>query len=277
MKAKLFDYVARDNVIYNLSGLTKILCFLLLTGSAMFSYDIRFIISLMLFSIIMLRFSEITFSQIRLMVIYVAVFLTINFFLTYLFSPEYAVEIYGTKHVLFTFVGHYTVTSEQLLYLITKLFKYACVVPLGIIFFLSTNPSEFAASVNRIGIPYKVAYAFSLTLRYFPDIIRDYSDISVAQQCRGLDLSKKEKLSVRIKNTMTICIPLVFSTLDRIEMISNTMELRSFGKEKNRTWYCARPLQKNDFFALFFSTLILMISLYITIFVNHSRFYNPFI
>ena len=39
--------------------------------------------------------------------------------------------------------------------------------PLGIIFLLTTNPSEFAASLNRIGVSYKAAYALALTLRYF--------------------------------------------------------------------------------------------------------------
>ena len=28
MKAKIFDYVEKDNVIYNLSGLSKLICFI---------------------------------------------------------------------------------------------------------------------------------------------------------------------------------------------------------------------------------------------------------
>lgn len=276
MKAKLFDYIERDNFIYNLSGLTKLACFFLMTFAVMFSYDIRLIGTVMILSLIFLRFSGITFQQVRLMLIYVAIFLTLNFVLTYLFSPLYGVEVYGTRHELFSFGGRYVITSEQLLYQVTKTLKYASVVPLGIIFFLSTNPSEFAASINRVGVPYKVAYAFSLTLRYFPDLIRDYQDISAAQQCRGLDLSKKEKLGTRVKNVMNICIPLVFSTLDRIEMISNTMDLRSFGKEKKRTWYAARSLRRGDFIAIFFCALVFASSLSLTAFVNHSRFYNPF-
>ena len=44
MKAKLFDYIDRDNYIYNLSGLTKLIAFICLTFSVMFSYDIRYIL-----------------------------------------------------------------------------------------------------------------------------------------------------------------------------------------------------------------------------------------
>lgn len=277
MKAKLFDYVERHNVIYDLSGLTKLLCFLLTTMAVMFSYDIRIIVCILILSLVFLRMSEITFQQIKLMVYYVLVFLLVNFVLTFLFSPTYGVEIYGTRHELFTIAGNYVVTQEQLLYQVTKVLKYASVVPLGVIFFLSTNPSELAASVNRIGVPYKAAFAFSLTLRYFPDIIRDYQDISLAQQSRGLDLSKKEKLGKRIKNTMNICVPLIFSTLERIDLISNTMDLRGFGKEKKRTWYAARPLRKNDIVALILCGLIFAGVLCVNAFVNHSKFWNPFV
>ena len=44
MKSKLFDYIDRDNFVYNLSGLTKLLAFVCFTFSVMFSYDIRYIL-----------------------------------------------------------------------------------------------------------------------------------------------------------------------------------------------------------------------------------------
>lgn len=277
MKAKLFDYIERDNFIYRLSGLTKLVGFFCMTFAVMFSYDIRFISCVFVFSLVLIRMADITFSQIRIMLLYVIIFLVINFVLTFLFSPLYGTEIYGTRHDLFSFGGRYVLTEEQLLYQITKTLKYASVVPLGIIFFLSTNPSEFAASVNRIGLPYKAAFAFSLTLRYFPDLIRDYENIAAAQQTRGLDLSKKEKVSRRMKNVMNIFIPLVFSTLDRIDTISNTMDLRGFGKEKKRSWYAARPLKKGDVVSIVLCAGVFVLSLCISVFINHSRFFNPFV
>jgi energy-coupling factor transport system permease protein len=276
VKAKLFDYIERHNAIYDLSGLTKLLCFLVLTGAVMFSYDIRAVGVILVLSLVFLKMSGIRYYQIRLMLIYVAIFLLLNFVLTFLFSPTYGSQIYGTEHVLFTIAGRYAVTSEQMLYQVTKTLKYASVVPLGIIFFLSTNPSELAASISRAGVSYKAAFAFSLTLRYFPDLIRDYQDIAAAQQCRGLDLSKKEKLRKRVKNMLAISIPLIFSTLDRIETISNTMDLRGFGDRKKRTWYAARPLKRGDAVALALSVALLLGTIALSVFVNHSKFYNPF-
>ena len=277
MKTKLFDYIDRDNFIYNLSGLTKLLAFICLTFSVMFSYDIRYILFVLLLSFLFFRISEISFRQIRTMVIYVAVFLLMNFCLTYLFSPQYGTQIYGTTHELFRFSSRYTMTLEQLLYQVTKILKYASGIPLGMIFLLTTNPSEFAASLNRIGVSYKASYALALTLRYFPDMIRDYQDISLAQQSRGLDLSKKEKLGTRVKNIMNIFVPLIFTTLDRVELISNAMDLRGFGKNKKRTWYAGKPLGKNDYLVMLFSAAVLAGSICVSVFINGSRFYNPFL
>lgn len=277
MKAKLFDYVERDNFVFNLSGLTKIVSFFCLTFAVMFSYDIRVILAIMIFSFAVLRVSEIRFSQIKLMLYYTLVFLAMNFLLTYLFNPQYGVEIYGTSHEIFRFTERYIVTLEQLLYQVTKFLKYASVIPLGMLFLLTTNPSEFAASLNSIGVSYKATYALALTLRYFPDMIRDYNDIALAQQSRGLDLSKKEKLGTRVKNIMNICVPLIFSTMDRIELISNAMDLRGFGKMKKRTWYSKKPLQKKDYLTMGFCVLVFIATICISVFINHGRFWNPFI
>ena len=274
---KLFSYNTVDTPIHRLSGLTKLICFLFLTFAVMYSYDIRVILFIMIFSIIILRISKIQYSQIRTMVIYVLIFILTNTIISFFFSPEMGVEIYGTRHPITKLFGNIYLTQEQILYQSTKFLKYFAVIPLGMIFLLTTNPSEFASSINQVGVPYKGSYAVALTLRYFPDIQRDYRDISLAQQARGLDLSKKAKFKDRFKNALLIVIPLIFSTLDRIELIANAMDLRGFGKNKKRTWYTSRKLNKQDFSAIGISAAIFFASLGVSMFINHSRFFNPFI
>lgn len=277
IKTKLFSYNQLDTPIHRLSGLTKLLCFLLLTFAVMYSYDIRVVLLVMAFSIGILCISRIRFSQIRLMIVYVLVFILTNAVITFFFSPEMGVEIYGTRHVVARLFRNIYLTQEQLLYQTTKFFKYASVIPLGMIFLLTTNPSEFASSLNGVGVPYKAAFAVALTLRYFPDIQRDYHDISLAQQARGLDLSYKAKFNQRFKNALLIVIPLIFCSLERIEMISNAMDLRGFAKGNTRTWYTSKKLEGHDYSALAISTLIFLATVSVSIFINHSRFYNPFV
>ena len=277
MKPKLFSYNRMDTFIHRLSGLTKLNCFLILTTAVMVTYDIRIILFVMGVSFIMLVISGIRFSMIKTMLVYVGIFLVTNFILTYLFLPRYGVEIYGTEHVLFSFSKDYPVTAEQLFYQITKFSKYLSVIPLGMVFVFTTNPSEFASSLNRIGVPYKVCTVLSLTLRYFPDVARDYQAISFTQQARGLDLTSKTNLKSRLKNISSILSPLLFTTIDRIDLISNAMDLRGFGKYKKRTWYAARPLGAADYGSVCFCLLVLAVSLYVRFFVNRSFYYNPFV
>ena len=277
MKTKLFSYSQLDTFVHRLSGLTKLVCFVLLTTAVMLTYDIRVIAGIMVLSLIVMRISQIRFSQIRVMLVYIMIFLVTNFFLTFLFAPMYGVEIYGTRHDLFTIAGNYVVTLEQLFYQITKFSKYLSVIPLGMIFIFTTNPSEFASSLNGVGVSYKVCTSLSLTLRYFPDVTRDYQTISLAQQARGLEMTSKAKLSKRIKSIAAILIPLIFTTIDRIELISNAMDLRGFGKHKKRTWYAKRPLKRADYLSMLVCLFVLLVTLYMRFFVNHSFFYNPFI
>jgi energy-coupling factor transport system permease protein len=276
-KMKLFSYNSVDTPIHRLSGLTKLICFLLLTFAVMFSYDIRVILAVMIFSLVVFRLSRIQYSQIRLMILYVLFFVLTNAVISFFFSPEEGVRIYGTRHPIADLYGDYQLTWEQIFYQVTKFFKYLSVIPFGIIFLLTTNPSEFASSLNGIRVNYKAAFAVALTLRYFPDVQRNYHDISQAQQARGLELSRKAKFTDRFKNSLLIVIPLIFSSLDRVELISNAMDLRGFGKSRTRTWYTSRGFTRADYAAIAISTVIFIITLCVSIFVNHSRFYNPFI
>ena len=276
MKIKMFSYSQLDTFVHRLSGLTKLVSFLLLSFAVMLTYDYRVMVLTLIISLIGFKVAKIQFKQIRLVLYYVLVFLVINLVLTYLLAPEYGTEIYGSRHILFQFNSYYVVTQETLYYLAIKTLKYFSMFPLGLIFIFTTNPSEFASSLNHIGIPYKVCTTLSLTLRYFPDIIRDYTNISLAQQARGIELSKKEKFSKRFVMTVRMIIPLIFSTLDRVEVISNAMSLRGYGKLKKRSWYSYNVLQPRDYCVCLMSLLVLILSLYMRFAVTKTMFYYPF-
>ena len=275
--ARLLTYAPKDTWIHRLSGVTKMLFFILWSVVGMLTYDTRILVVMLLFSLVVFKVSKTEWKQVGTVFKFILLFLCMNIVIVYLFSPYEGCTIYGTRTELFHIAGRYSMTAEQLFYEINIMLKYFTVVPVVLMFMVTTNPSEFAASLNRIGVSYKAAYALALTLRYFPDMIRDYQDISLAQQSRGLDLSKKEKLGTRVKNMMNIFVPLIFTTLDRIELISNAMELRGFGKHKKRTWYAGKPLGRNDYLAMVFSAAVLVGSICVSFFVNGSRFYNPFV
>lgn len=271
----IFNYIDRESPIHRLTGATKLVALIFLSLAAMTTYDTRLLVALPLVSIALFFVSRIKVKDVSFMLVFTLIFMVLNNLLVFIFAPQHGVEIYGTKHVLLVLTTRYTITAEQLFYHLNLVLKYLCTIPVVLLFVSTTNPSEFAASLNRIGIKYSIAYSVALALRYIPDIQKEYHDISQAQQARGIEMSKKENLVKRLKSASAILIPLILSSMDRIETISNAMELRGFGKNKKRTWYMGRPFRVADIIAMVFSVLVFVLALYLN-FRNGSRFWNPF-
>lgn len=272
----LFNYIDRPSPIHRLTGASKLICMLLWSISAMTSFYTPMLAVLAAASIVLFAVSRIRIRDVSFLLGAVTVFMVLNNVMIFLFSPEHGVSLYGSRTVLFPIAGPYTVTAEQLFYHLNLFLKYLCTIPVVVLFVTTTNPSEFAASLNRIGVSYRVSYAVALALRYIPDIQREYRDISLAQQARGVEMSKKASLISRLKAASAILIPLVLSSIERIEVVSNAMELRGFGKGKKRTWYAARKFSKGDFLCIGVSVLVLVVSFLLT-WIHGSRFYNPFL
>ncbi len=272
----VMSYIPGKSVIHALTGTTKLVFFLLFTFSSMLTYDTRVLLGLMVVSFSCFAVSHIKFKDVSFVFWFMVVFLALNNFFIFLFSPDQGTEIYGTRVVLCHLFGPYDLTREQLFYHFNISLKYFVALPIALLFITATNPSEFASSLNAVGVSYRIGYSVALALRYIPDIQRDYRNISTAQQARGVELGKKVKLHKRVKNSISVLMPLIMSSLSRIEAISNAMELRGFGKEKKRTWYVQRKFSSRDYIAIAFGAIILTASLIIT-FHDGNRFWNPFV
>ena len=272
----MLEYSEINSPIHKLTGATKLICLVIWALASMVTYDTRILVVMVICSVAIFKISKVEFKTVSFVFYLILVFLLINNIAIFLFSPLEGTYIYGSRTDLFHIAGPYTITTQQLFYQLNITLKYFAIIPMALLFIVATNPSEFAASLNKIGVNYKVAYSVAIALRYIPDVQRDYQEISFAQQARGIDLSSKEKLSKRIKNSAAILMPLIFSSLERIDKISLAMELRAFGNGKSRTWYSGRKFEKYNYISIFLVSIIFIVAIIMTI-KNGSRFYNPFI
>lgn len=270
------SYIKKDSPVHRLTGSTKFIFFLIWSIAAMITYDTRVLIAMFVLGVVFFVISGLKWKDIRFAVLFMLWLIVINLAALFVFSPEQGVSIYGARHEMFHLFWRYSVVAEELFYLFNFMMKYLAVIPAALLFILATDPSEFAASLSKLGVSYKVGYSVAIALRYIPDVQRDFHEISQAQQARGIDLSKKDKLTDRLKNSAAILFPLVLSSLQRIEVISNAMELRGFGKSKKRTWIVERPLRKGDYAAIFIAVFMLAVSVLFMV-LNGGRYYNPFI
>jgi energy-coupling factor transport system permease protein len=273
---KLFNYIERPSMIHRLTGGAKLACMLCWILAAMITFDTRYLIALSLLGIVVFQLSKIKLRDVKAILIFSLVFLVLNNVFIYLFSPEHGVSMYDSRTVLFTIIGRYTITAQQLLYQANVVLKYTATIPVVILFISTTQPSEFAASLNKIGVSYRVSYSVSLALRYIPDVMDEFHSISLAQQARGIELSGKESLVKRLKNATAILMPLILSSMERIEVVSNAMELRCFGKQEKRTWYRGREFTTGDYLTIGIGFVMIAISIGLQV-INGGRYWNPFV
>lgn len=274
--AKLLTYEKKDTWIDRLCGVTKLIFFLAWSITSMLTYDTRVLAVMFVISLVLFQLSKTDWKQVGGIFKLIMIFMIINLLAIFIFAPEQGSRIYGTETVLFPIAGNYVVTAEQLFYEWNILLKYFTIVPSVFIFIVTTDPSEFAASLNRIGVSYNIGYAISVALRYIPDVQDDFHKIRNAQEARGIEMSSKAKFMDRVKNTASIIFPLIFTSMERIDTVSNAMELRGYGKHKKRTWYSGRKLQKADYMTIV-ATLVFMAAALVITYHDGSRFYNPFL
>ena len=274
--ARILTYIEKDTWIHRLSGVTKLLFFLVWSIVGMLTYDTRILFFMLVFSFVIFKASKTDWHQVGAVFLFILMFLALNLVAIFVLSPLEGVKIYGTQNELLSIAGSYVITAEQLFYEFNVMLKYLTVIPVVLMFIVITDPSEFAASLSYVGVSYKVGYSLAIALRYIPDVQSDFTKIKHAQEARGIEMSSKAPFFERIKRMGSIIFPLLFSSMDRIDVVSNAMELRGFGKEKKRTWYAGRKLRRNDYMTIIFLVVFLIVAMVVT-FADGNRYYNPFI
>lgn len=274
--SRMISYEKKNTPIHRLSGFTKLVFFLLWCTASALTFDTRILLTMIVIGAMLYIVSGTKWKQVSSVFLAIMFFMILNLIWIFIFAPYEGCSIYGSRTDICHLFAGYTLTKEQLFYEFNVLIKYFTVIPSIFIFLVTTDPSELAASMNSIGVPYMIAYSIEIALRYIPDVQDEYHKIKNAQEARGIEMSSKGNLISRIKNTSAIIFPLLFTTMERIDVVSNAMELRGFGKKKQRSWYSKRTLQAGDYLTLAFIVCFFVASMVIT-FYDGNRFYNPFI
>lgn len=172
---------------------------------------------------------------------------TVNLILFYLFNPHIGCEFVGTCTELFRFTERLVMPAETLWYFAVRTLKVVAMFLVSLWLIFVVTPTQLAAGFNRVGLPYKLSMVFSIALRYLPDLIKDYKNISASIQARGLELGrKKTTLKAKIEGVVSIAVPLILSSFDDVGVIADALDLRGFGKNKKRTWYVETPYGRLD-------------------------------
>ena len=272
----VLGYVDRPSPMHRLSGVAKLVLVVGMIIGAMIGFDTRYLVAMLVLNVVLWVVSRIRIRDLALVLAIIGVTMLLNNLFIFLFAPDYGEQLYGNRTLLVDGPWHWDVTAEQLFYQLNVTLKYFAVLPGVLLFITTTRPPEFASSLHRIGVPYRVAYGVSIALRYIPDVQRDFAAIRLAHQARGLDMSNKAGMGARIRNLLGAVTPLILGSLERIEAVSSAMELRGFGRGRGRTWYGSQPLKGADRAVIALSVVVVVVPI-VLLFVNDGRFWNPFV
>ena len=179
---RLLSYEEKNTPLHRLSGVTKLVFFLLWCLTSALTYDTRVLLVMVGISLVLYVLSGTSWQQVRSVFAFVMVFMVLNLFAIFMLSPYQGTAIYGSKTILSSFLPGHALTREELFYLFNVFIKYFTVVPSVFIFLVTTDPSEFAASLNMVGLPYTISYSVAIALRYIPDIQSDFTRIRNSQE-----------------------------------------------------------------------------------------------
>lgn len=247
MKQLIINVTKGSTFLHQLNGKTKVMLFITSIFAIIMSFDLRIIAPLFILYIISLISLKPNWKVVFGLLGFILAMQIFNLVLYWLVNPTMgAFYTDGGNTILFQWGSQY-LSLQTAFYLAVRLLKMITSFLASLTFVFSITPGELAAGLYGLGMPYKFSTIISLALRYIPDISRDYEAIQVAMQTRGLELDKRRLNPLkRLKESIYILVPLVITSFDRIGNIANAMDLRAFGVQKNRTYYCELEPSKYD-------------------------------
>jgi energy-coupling factor transport system permease protein len=230
-----------------LSGTTKVRLFLAMVILLVATWDIRILFPSLVVGLIGLISIKPNWKLVGGLMTFIVIINLFNLFLVWVVSPEYGNSIVGGSTLLFRFTDRYVITAETMWYFLVRFTKFVATFLVSLTFIQSITPSEMAAGLYSIKVPYKIATVVSIAFRYIPDITRDFSDIKVSMQARGVEIDpKRVGLIERLKQNILILVPLIVVSFERVGNIANAMDLRGYGRGKKRTYYAEHEETKAD-------------------------------
>lgn len=115
---------------------------------------------------------------------------------------------------------------------ISKSLTFLLVVPLLV---FTTDPNHLVVSLVRLRVPYKLAFVFTSTLRFFPLLFSEIQAVISTQRLRGMapeDLSLVRRLSTYAK----VAVPVILGALHKAQQTEVVLQAKGFSRSAQRTY-----------------------------------------
>jgi energy-coupling factor transport system permease protein len=177
--------------------------------------------------------------------------LLVLFFVTTFIAWQFYVK--GTT--IFAHLGLLTLTEETLLYGLAAALRAVSLLVVGIVFTSTIKVEDFMIGIIRLGIPFSIAFVFSMAFRLVPTLVSTTRTIIEAQVARGLDLEIRNPFR-RITRLLPVLIPFLMYALRQASHLSMALEARGFSPGMKRSYYLEIHMTRTDIVVLLLLTAL---------------------
>jgi energy-coupling factor transport system permease protein len=237
----LLDYVPGNSFLHRLNPLTKLILAFGLCASCFVTDSVFTVLGIMALDMALAGIGGVFSRSLKTFLSLVKLSLLL-FVVQVLFAGE------GT--VLLNLPLGFRVTGPGLrfsLLFVSRLI--AATLPLTLMLSV-TRMSDISNVLNRrLRIPYKYTFALTTAIRFIPLFAGEMEAIIEAQIARGVDFDTKNFFK-KIRLLLPLCVPLLVSSVRRIEGSAISAELRGFNFRTPLSAYKHYPLRPGDYIAL---------------------------
>jgi energy-coupling factor transport system permease protein len=243
----LLDYAAGNSLLHRLNPLTKLILAFAFCASCFITGNVLALLGIIVLNLCMSGLGGIIKRSLRVL-LSLAKFSLVLFIVQVFFVRE--------GEVLFRFPLNIYITGKGLLFSLLFVCRLiAAAMPLTLMLSV-TQMGDISNVLNRyLRIPYKYTFVLTTAMRFIPIFSAEMAGIIEAQIARGVDFDTKNFFK-KLGLLLPLCVPLLISSVRRIEGGAISAELRGFNYRTPASGYKRYPLGVQDIGALVFCALV---------------------
>lgn len=255
----LGQYVETNSLFHRLDPRTKMLCLLLLMTALLLMEGL---VEYMIASGVVLGLMALSKVPLRL---YFRSLKPVLFILMFTFLYH---AFFTKGNVIWWSWGVIAVSEEGVYAGVRFALRIVLLMLLASILTLTTKPLVLAhglekllAPLSKVRLPVEqFSLMIVIAIRFIPTIVQELERIVLAQKARGYDIRRLPCLK-RMFAYVPLLVPLLLTTIQRAEQLTNAIEARAFGNGKGRTHYNRLRFQCSDAWASGFTILFFLVML----------------
>jgi energy-coupling factor transport system permease protein len=247
MKTGLLDYAPGASFLHRLNPITKLILSFGLCASCFLSENQGLILGIILLNLLASAMSGIFGRSARILCSLVKLSILL-FVVQVLFIRE--------GRILLRLPADICITDRGLLFSLLFVSRLAAAaMPLTLMLSV-TRMSDISNALNRyLRIPYRYTFVITTAIRFVPLFANEMAAIIDAQTARGVNFDTRN-IFKKAGLLLPLCVPLLISSVRRIEGGAISAELRGFNFRRPDSGYKRYPLRRADIRALLILALI---------------------